>query len=93
MDNYKQMKKVQTIIVSCMIFFIALIGVTVISFVQMGKVRKQNARYDELIAQLKQEQSSLTSNIEHIQSADYLEEKARNEFGMIKEGETLYIFK
>lgn len=93
MENYKQRKKVQAIIVSCMLFFVALVGVAIASFVSIGKTRKQNAEYDALIASLKQEKASLSASLGDVESPDYLEEKARNEFGMIKEGETLFIFK
>ena len=59
MENYKQVKKFQAMIVSCMLFFVVVVGVTIISFVSLGKARRQSARYDELIASLKQEEASL----------------------------------
>ena len=99
MENYKQVRKVQAIIVSCMLFFVVLVGVTIMSFVSIGKTRRKNAEYDALIASLKQEQASLAENLSGINTDDdaaysaYLEEKARYEFGMIKEDETLFIFK
>ena len=93
MENYKQVRKFQTIIVSCMLFFVALVGVAIMSFVSIGKTRRQNAEYDALIASLKQEKESLASELGYIETDDYLEEKARNEFGMIQDGETLFIFK
>lgn len=93
MENYKQVRKFQTIIVSCMLFFVAIVGVAIVSFVSLGKARRENARYDELIASLKTEQSSLQRDIENVSSPEYLEEKARNELGMIKNGGTKYIFK
>ncbi len=96
MDNYKQMKKFQTIIVSCMLFFVALIAVTVVSFVQVGKVRKQNAEYDALIEALSLQKESLSSDINSIdfeKNPNNLDELARNEFGMIKNDEAIYIFK
>ena len=92
MENYKQVKKFQAIVVSCMLFFVALVGVAIVSFVSLGKARRENARYDELIASLKREQATLAKDIGNVSSPEYLEEKARNELGMIKEGETLYIF-
>lgn len=92
MENYGQVKKFQTIVVSCIMFFVALVGVAIVSFVSLGKTRRENANYDALIASLKQEQQALQNNISNISSDEFLEEKARNELGMIKEGETLYIF-
>lgn len=92
MENYGEVKKFQTIVVSCIMFFVALVGVAIVSFVSLGKTRRENANYDALIASLKQEQQALQNNISNISSDEFLEEKARNELGMIKEGETLYIF-
>ena len=92
MESYGQVKKFQAIVVSCMLFFVALVGVAIVSFVSLGKTRRENARYDELIASLKKEEQALASDIDHVSSDEYLEEKARNELGMIKEGEVLYIF-
>ena len=93
MENYRQAKKVERIIVSCMLFFVAVVVLAVYSFVALGKTRRKNAEYDNLIAALKQEELSLTQNIDKANSSEYLEEKAREELGMIKDNETLYIFK
>ena len=93
MENYIQTKKLERIIVLCMLFFVAVVFVAIYSFISFGKVRKQNAEYDSVIACLKEEQQSLQGNIDTVTNPYYIEEKVRNEFGMIKEGETLYIFK
>ncbi len=93
MENYKQTKRFERIVVSCMLFLVALVGVAVVSFVSYGKTRKANAEYDAVIASLKQEQEELSRGIDEVQTDEYLEEKVRNEFGMIKDGETLFIFK
>ena len=92
MDNYKQRRKFETIIVSCIMFLVVLVGVAIVSFVSYGKTRRANAEYDDLIASLKQEQAALENGINQAQTPGYLEEKVRNEFGMIREGETLFIF-
>ncbi len=98
MENYAQVRKFKAIVVSCMLFFVALVGVAVVSFVSLGKTRRENARYDELIASLKKEEQSLNADINYISNGEtytdeYLEEKARNELGMIKKGEIFYTFK
>lgn len=92
MNNYKQKRKLETIIALCMLFFVGVVIFSVCSFVALGKARRKNAEYDKLIASLKQEQSSLENNIDYINSNEYLESQARGHFGMIKEGEKLYIF-
>ena len=93
MDDYRQRRKVETIIVSCIMFLVVLVGVAIVSFVSYGKTRKANAEYDAVIASLKAEKEALENGIDQVQTDEYLEEKVRNEFGMIKDGETLFIFK
>jgi cell division protein FtsB len=93
MDDYKQRRKFETIIVSCIMFLVVLVGVAIVSFVSYGKTRKANAEYDAVIAGLKAEKEALENGIDQVQTDEYLEEKVRNEFGMIKDGETLFIFK
>ena len=93
MENYTQTKKVERIIVSCLLALVAVVIVAVYSFIALGKVRSQNAKYDELIAQLKAEQVALEDNIDYVSSPEYLEEQAINNLGMIKDGEKIYIYK
>lgn len=93
MENYAQTKKVERIIVSCLIVLVAVVAIAVYSFIALGKVRNKNAKYDELIAQLKAEQVALEDNIDYVSSPEYLEEQAINNLGMIKDGEKIYIYK
>ena len=93
MNNYAQTKKLERIIAGCMVFFVAVVVFAVCSFVALGKARRKNAQYNDMIASLKNEQAALEDNIDYMNSTEYLEKKARDHFGMIKEGETLYIFK
>lgn len=92
MENYKQRKKLEGIIAGCMVFFVAVIVFAVCSFVSLGKARRKNAEYDDMIASLKAEQEALKNNIDLVDSPEYLEEQARGHLGMIKDGEKLYIF-
>ena len=93
MENYKQAKKVERIIASSIFVFVAVVILAVFSFVSLGKARRKAAKYDETIASLKQEQSSLENNLDYMNSPEYLESQARDHLGMIKDGENLYIFK
>ena len=93
MENYKQTKRFENIVRLAVLFLTVLVCVAALSFVRLGQARRENAKYDELIASLKEEQAKLSSDIDEVQSEEYLEEKIRNEFGMIKDGETLFIFK
>lgn len=93
MENYKQTKKVERIIASCMLVLVAVIVLSVFSFVSLGKARRKEAKYDEMIASLKNEQTALENKLDYVNSNEYLESKARDHLGMIKDGETLYVFK
>lgn len=93
MENYKQAKKVERIIACSIFVFVAVIIFSVFSFVSLGKARRKQAKYDEMIASLKQEQSALENNLGYMSSPEYLESQARDHLGMIKGDENLYIFK
>lgn len=93
MENYGQVKKFERIVVMCMLVFVAVVAVAIVSFVSLNKARKKNAEYNELIAELRLEQSNLTDDLDYMNSSLYLEEQARNHLSMIKKGETRYQFK
>ena len=92
MSNYKQTRKIEAIIAGCMLFFVAVVVLSICSFVSLGKARRKADDYDKMIASLKAEQSQLQESVEYMDSPIYLEEKARDHLGMIKDGESLYIF-
>lgn len=92
MNNYKQTKKLEGIIAGCMVFFVAIVIFAVCSFVSLGKARRKNAEYDQMIASLTAEKNELENNINYANSNEFLEGQARGHLGMIKDGEKLYIF-
>lgn len=92
MNNYKQTRKLEGIIAGCMVFFVAVVIFAVCSFVSLGKARRKADDYDKMLASLKAEQSALEDNLDYMNSNEYLEKQARDHLGMIKDGESLYIF-
>ena len=92
MSNYKQTRKIEGTIAACMIALVAVVIFAVCSFVALGKARRKSADYDAMIASLKQEQQALENGVDYFGSNEYLESKARDHLGMIKDGEKLYIF-
>jgi cell division protein FtsB len=54
---------------------------------EIGRLQAENKRLEEENMALQEEISRLQDD------PDYLEEKARKEYGMLKENEVLYIFK
>lgn len=93
MENYGQVKKLQRIIVSCMLAFAVVLVVAIYSFIALGRARRENAKYDEFVAAMQVRQSDLQGKVDEANSPEYLEERARDYLGMVKEGETLYKFK
>lgn len=92
MENYSKTKKVERIIVTCLIALVAVFAVAIYSFVALGNARRKNAEYDELIASLRDQKTNLEQSIDRMNSSSYLEEQARDQFGMIKDDESLYIY-
>ena len=92
MENYKQVKKFERIIIGSIFFGLAVLVLAISSFVVVGKARKKNAEYDNMILSLKEQQAELNKGIDYRANGSYLDEQARNHYGMIKKGETYYIF-
>lgn len=93
MENYRQTKRFENIVRLAVLFMAVLVCVAVISFVRLGQVRRENARYDELIASLKAENAKVEQSINNVTSDEYLEEQARYKLGMIKGDEINIEFK
>lgn len=92
MEKYKQTKKVESVIVSCMLFFVVTLVVAIASFVTLGKARKKDAEYDALIASLQKQEQQLETGIEYVSTSEYLQDQAMNNLGMIEKGDKVYIF-
>lgn len=88
MENYKQTKRFENIVRLAVLFLTVLVCVAAFSFVRLGQARRENAKYDELIASLKEENARVNQSIEDMTSYEYLEEQARDRLGMIKGDET-----
>ena len=93
MSNYEQMKKIEKVIVCSLIAFVAVVAVVVYSFIALGGARRRNAEQEALIASLSERKAQLEKNVGYLEgSEDYLEELARNHFGMVKQDESVYIY-
>ncbi len=93
MENYKQTKRFENFIRLSVLFLVVLVCVATFSFVKLGNAKRQNEKYDNLIAQLKTEYNQINASTEDAMSPDYLENKVRDELGMIKGDETYIEFK
>ena len=93
MENYKQTKRFENIVMFSILFLAILICVAIASFVRLGKVRRENEKYNALIAQLQAENNKVNQSIDEMNSYDYLEQQARERLGMVKGDETYIEFK
>ena len=91
MENNAQFRKIRKVIIICMLVFFAVFGIAVFSFVQIGSLKRQNAKADEKISALQSQKQQLEQNLENANSENYADSVAR-ENDMIKNGETIYYF-
>lgn len=92
MENYKQTKRFERFVMLSILFLAVLVCVSVFSFVKLAKVRRENEKYNTLIAQLEAENKSVNQSIDEMGAYDYLEQQARERLGMIKGDETYIEF-
>ncbi len=92
MENYKQTKRFETFVRLSVLFLVVLVCVATFSFVRLGSAKRENEKYDKLIAQLTSKNESIQQSIDSIDD-DYYEYQARDNLGMIQEGETYIEFK
>lgn len=93
MENYKQTKRIENFIRLSVLFLVVLVCVAVVSFVKLGKARRENEKYEQLIAELKLESERVNLSVEEKNSDEYLEKQVRDKLGMIKGDETYIEFK
>ena len=93
MEKYNQTKRFENFVRLCVLFLVVLVCVATFSFVKLGNVRRENERYDNLIAQLSQESKNVNITSEEKNSPDYLEQQVREKLGMIKSDEIYIEFK
>lgn len=92
MENYSQTRKIERTIVICLLALVVMVVVAIWSTVAVNKARRQAAAYDQLIESLTNQRNSLENELGTMNSDAYLEEQARGHLGMVKKGETVYIF-
>ena len=90
MSNYEQMKKIERIILCSIIAFVAVFAVAIYSFIALGSARQKEASQATLIDSLNSKKADLEQQVGYAE--DNIEELARNKFGMVKDGETVYVY-
>lgn len=92
MENYKQTKRFENFVRLSVLLLVVLICVATFSFVRLGSAKRENEKYDNLIAELTAENNKIQQSIKSIDN-EYYENQARDNLGMIQEGETYIEFK
>lgn len=91
MENYKQTKRFENFVRLSVLFLVVLVCIATFSFVKLGSAKRKNEKYDALIAQLSSENNKIQQSIDSIDN-EYYENQARDNLGMIQEGETYIEF-
>ncbi len=92
MDNYKQTKRFENFVRLSVLLFVVVLVVAITSFVKLGKARRQNENYDNLIAELTLERERLDKSV-NSKTYDYYETQVRDKLGMVDGDETYIEFK
>ncbi len=84
--------KLRNLLLGIIIFFLLAV---VFNFYQGSlekkKMAKRIIKLKKEIAEIKEDKKELKEQIEHINSKEFIEKVAREELGLVKEGEILYI--
>jgi len=86
----KRIVGIATTVATMLLVFI--IGVVLVQSVQLNKLNKQSRLLDQNIDGLIASKANLESGIKERKTEEYIEEQARENLGMIKDGEIIYIF-
>ena len=79
-----------TVIATMVLVFI--VGVVLVQSIQLGKLNEQSRILDQNIDKLIASKSDLENGIKERNTEEYIEEQARENLGMIKDGEIIFIF-
>jgi len=84
----QRVNRIIAVVLGLWVLWILLAGDT--SLVQLWKLKSENAVIQNEISELEQRMEDLATEEKNLQDPEYLEKLAREEYGMIREGETSY---
>ena len=85
-----KMVKIVTVCATCLL--VVLVCVIIGQYIKLGKLNNQNDQLNAELANMQAYRQQLEAGIATRKSSTYLELQAREQLGMIKEGETIYIY-
>lgn len=86
----KRIVGIATVVATMVLVFI--IGVVLVQSVQLNKLNEQSRLLDQNIDRLIASKTDLENGIKERNTEEYIEEQARENLGMIKDGEIIFIF-
>lgn len=92
MSPYSVKRIVGAITVVATIVLVCMVAVVIGQCIELNKLNNQSKLLDASIERLMATKTELTEGIEYRASDAYIEKQARENLGMIKDGEIIYIF-
>ena len=86
----KRIVGIATAVATMVLVFI--IGVVMVQSIQLTRLNEQSRLLDQNIDRLIASKTDLENGIKERKTEEYIEEQARENLGMIKDGEIIFIF-
>ena len=91
MIQAKAARMVKLVTIFATLLLIVLLGIVGYQYIKMNSLSKQNVALDTKISQLSVTKTRLEAGIEARSSDAYVEQQARENLGMIKDDESVYV--
>ncbi len=89
-QKLKKVVKISTVCVS--IFVVLMVCIIAYQCIKIGTLQAKSRQLDKLSASLTSQQATLQDGISIRSTDGYLQQAAREQYGLVKDGETLYVF-
>ena len=86
----KRMVGIATVVATMML--VVVVGIVMVQSIQLTKLNKESRLLDQNIDRLIASKTDLENGIKERNTEEYIEEQARENLGMIKDGEIIFIF-
>ena len=91
--NSRLVKTVKLVTVCATCLLVVLVGVIVGQYIGLNNLNNKRNKLNAELSSMQTYEEELQSGINARKTDSYLELQARQELGMIKEGETVYIYR
>jgi cell division protein FtsB len=91
MTQKKLKKIIKWITVAVTAFVVLSVGIITYQCIKIGVLNSRSKKLDQISANLTAQEQSVDSQLEKNGTAAYQEQLAREKYGLVKDGETIYI--